>query len=170
MSYIGSGDRSLSGSRLTHSPVTAFTVLIVASFLAGILIAALTAAVEKAGIQGEGWSLRGNGALIVPACGLPVILVVGSALLARRLGAGRRSYLLGLGAGIMALSLSAILAAYSSPALFPLLLLVAFGLALLLARIERGQGAVGLMMAASLAVPVSTYAGLRAWASLFSSP
>ena len=50
--------------------------------LAGCLLAVLTSLVARSGPQGDGWSFRGNGALIVPFCLGPAVLAGAWAALA----------------------------------------------------------------------------------------
>src|ERR671932_1689019 len=63
-------------------PVLAMTAI--AGLLAGLLVYALTTAASQSDIGGPGWSLRGNGALIVLFGLLPSLLAAGWVWLAAR--------------------------------------------------------------------------------------
>ena len=54
--------------------------------IAFVTIASVTALVSRSTIQGDGWSLAGNGALIVPLVAVPLVIAIGSRLLARHAG------------------------------------------------------------------------------------
>ncbi len=129
-------------------------------FMAGMLLRAVTDAVERAAIGGDGWSLSGNGALVVPVCGAPVILILGWALLARWLQADRTSCLSGLGVGIFAVLLALVLRYIVSEVLVPLTLLAASVIALLLAHGAVERRSAGWLMAGAIVLPVAMYAGI----------
>ena len=59
------------------------------ALLCGAALWLLTLTVSKMDVGGEGWSLRGNGALIVPVLGLPLLLLLGEWLVLRSAGRGR---------------------------------------------------------------------------------
>jgi hypothetical protein len=63
-------------------PILAITAAV--GLLAGLLVFALTTAASQSDIGGPGWSLRGNGALIVPFGLLPSLLAAGWVWLAAR--------------------------------------------------------------------------------------
>ncbi len=149
------------GGRAIRSAAAGLALLAILGFIAGVFLVIVTDAVERAGIEGAGWSLRGNGALVVPVCSFPAILIAGWALLALWLHADRRSCLGGLGAGIFALLLAGLLSYIgSSWALLSLTLLVAFVMAVLLARGTRQRRTAGWMMAGALVLPVAVCAGV----------
>ncbi len=146
-------------SRGPRWTATAVAFLTLAIFFAGLLLGMLTDAVESAGIEGIGWSLRGNGALIVPACGLPILLIASWAILARWLHADRLSCLGGVGVGILTLFLW--LAALNvSQLLWLVLLLIALLVTFLLVRGSERQRTLGWLMASALVLPVAAYAGV----------
>ena len=69
--------------------------------LAGVALDVLTAVVARSGPQGDGWSFRGNGALVVPfGLGPAVVAGAWSALVLRARGAARWRAL-GLGGGLV---------------------------------------------------------------------
>lgn len=144
-----------------------FALLTLSAILAGVLLGIVTSAVERAGIEGSGWSLRGNGALIIPACGLPPILISTWAVLARWLAADRRSCLGGVGAGVLALFIS-LFALNLSRDLWLLLLAISLLVALLLARRSGRPRAIGWLMASALVLPIAAYVGVLAGANLIS--
>jgi hypothetical protein len=59
------------------------------ALLCGAALWLVTLAVSKSDVGGDGWSLRGNGALIVPALGLPLLLLLGEWRVLRSGGSGR---------------------------------------------------------------------------------
>jgi hypothetical protein len=59
------------------------------ALLCGVALWLLTLAISKTDVGGEGWSLRGNGALIVPALGVPLLLLLGEWRVLRSAGSGR---------------------------------------------------------------------------------
>lgn len=143
-----------------RSSAASLALLAIFGFVAGVFLVIVTDAVEKAGLEGSGWSLRGNGALVVLVCGLPGILIVALALLARGLQADRRSCLAGPGAGFSALFLAWLLSFVVSWVLLPLALVVAFLIALLLARGAGQRRTVGWLMGGTLVLPVAILAGI----------
>jgi hypothetical protein len=58
------------------------------ALLGGAALWLLTLALSKSDVGGDGWSLRGNGALIVPALGLPLLLLIGEWRVLRSGGSG----------------------------------------------------------------------------------
>ena len=62
----------------------ATALALAAALAAGAVLWLLTLALSKSDVGGDGWSLRGNGALILPALALPVLLVVGELRVLRR--------------------------------------------------------------------------------------
>ncbi len=143
----------------SRSPAAGLGLLAVTGFTAGLLLELVTALVERAEIEGQGWSLRGNGALVVPACGLPILLILGLLLLTRWLQADRPSSLIGTGTGLLALLVALFSSATFSQALLPVILLVAFAIALLLA-LRSGHRSIGWLMLGALALPLAVYAGM----------
>ncbi len=148
-----------------RSSCAGLLLAIMVCFIAGLLFGVVTGVVEQAGIEGDGWSLRGNGAVIVPVCGLPVVLILVWARLAAWLHADRQSCTGGVGAGVLALSLSALTVGVSR-VLFALLLLVGLPVAVLFAFTFNNRQPVGWLAAAGLTLPVAAYAGLLVGASL----
>jgi hypothetical protein len=82
--------------------------------IASLLLSWVTSIVARSNMSGDGWSLAGNGALIVPLIGAPVVVMGGATVLMMRFGAIRRwwviagsslALLLGLMAGFVALIL-----------------------------------------------------------------
>ncbi|MDQ3695707.1 MAG: hypothetical protein M3464_19130 [Chloroflexota bacterium] len=71
----------------------------------GLLLWLATVLVERSGFSGDGWSLRGNGALIVPFLGLPAVLIVGTIALARRVGGSGRWWLVAVASVVLGLGL-----------------------------------------------------------------
>ena len=59
--------------------------------LAFVTIAWVTALVSRSTIQGDGWSLAGNGALIVPLIAVPLVIAIGSHLFVRHAGPTHRT-------------------------------------------------------------------------------
>jgi hypothetical protein len=55
----------------------AAALALAAALAAGAVLWLLTLVLSKSDIGGDGWSLRGNGALIVPALALPLLLLIG---------------------------------------------------------------------------------------------
>jgi len=88
--------------------LTLFVALVGA--LAGVLIAVLTEVVSRSQIGGEGWSLRGNGALVLPLAMTPAILAGGWAGLARWSARDRRWGVTALAAGGAALIAAGLIA------------------------------------------------------------
>jgi hypothetical protein len=73
----------------------------------GILLGALTYLLATAGPSGPGWSLRGNGALIVPFGLGPAVLAAGWTAIACHFRALPNWVTLGLGAGLVGVALVA---------------------------------------------------------------
>lgn len=63
-------------------------VALVGGVGAGLGLWLLTILIESSDLSGDGWSLAGNGALIVPFLGVPAVLVAGILLLGRLVGVG----------------------------------------------------------------------------------
>ncbi len=148
------------------SPAAALTILTIVSFATGLLLGIVTIAVERAGIEGAGWSSRGNGALIVPACGFPVILLIGLTFLARALEADPLSCLAGPSAGLLALIVAGTLSSLASRLLLSLVLLVAIGAALFAARGSGRSRAAGWLMAGAISLSAAVYGGILVGGSL----
>ena len=55
-----------------------------------VTIAWVTDLVSRSTIHGDGWSLAGNGALIVPLVAVPLVIALGSHLLVRHYGPTHR--------------------------------------------------------------------------------
>src|SRR5690349_10953691 len=104
MAYAnGRSDPRMPAARVTERDVAASAV---GGLVAGIALALLTALLSNSNIGGDGWSLSGNGALIVPFALGPAVLAAGWVMLALR-EAGNAAWLNGgLGAGGVALVLS----------------------------------------------------------------
>ena len=81
----------------------------VAGGLAGAALWWATDRLSRSDVGGPGWSLRGNGALIVPVLEFPLLLAAGWAALALLARAGRRTprWLLAPGLGLSGLALLA---------------------------------------------------------------
>ena len=73
----------------------------VAGIVGGALLDVLSFAVAAWGPAGDGWSLRGNGALVVPLGLGPALLAGGWAALAARQRGARRWVNVGAGAGLV---------------------------------------------------------------------
>lgn len=69
----------------------AATLTAVAGGLAGAALWWATDWLSQSDVGGPGWSLRGNGAIIVPVIGFPLLLAAGWAALALLAQAGRRT-------------------------------------------------------------------------------
>jgi hypothetical protein len=68
--------------------------------IAGLLLIGLTALVARSSIEGDGWSLSGNGALIVPIIGLPIVLAGGWVTMAAWFARWRGWWVAGLTTGL----------------------------------------------------------------------
>jgi hypothetical protein len=68
----------------------AAALTLAAALACGALLWLLTLALSKSDVGGDGWSLRGNGALIVPALGLPLLLLIGEWRVLRAGGGAER--------------------------------------------------------------------------------
>jgi hypothetical protein len=75
--------------------------------LAGILLWVLTAAASQSHISGNGWSLSGNGALIIPFGLGPAVVAGGWAAVILRMRGHPRWLQLGVGSGLIGLALVA---------------------------------------------------------------
>ena len=128
-------------------------------FVAGVLLVLITAAVEQAGIEGAGWSLRGNGALIVPICGTPLLIVAGWAALLFSLRRDMRLGLGGLAAGTGVLLLAILLSYLVARFVLPVILLAALAAAVLFARRSDWRRAFGRSLAGALLMPAALAAG-----------
>jgi hypothetical protein len=83
-------------------------VALAAALLAGVLLDALAWAVARYGPQGEGWSFRGNGALVVPVGLGPAALAGAWAALVSHSRGTTRWLPLGIGAGLVGAALVAV--------------------------------------------------------------
>src|SRR6202022_2814297 len=85
-----------------------FTGLIaIAGVVAGIALWILTAALSRLQISGNGWSLSGNGALIIPFGLGPAVVAGGWAAIILRMRGHPRWLQLGVGSGLIGLALTA---------------------------------------------------------------
>ena len=85
-----------------------FTGLIaIAGVVAGIALWIVTMLLSRSDIQGNGWSLAGNGALIVPFGLGPAFVAGGWAAIVLRMRGHPRSLQLGIGSGLIGLALVA---------------------------------------------------------------
>jgi hypothetical protein len=75
--------------------------------IAGLCLWFLTIAVSRGNISGDGWSLSGNGALIVPFGIGPALVAGGWAGIILRMRGHPRWWLLGIGAALVGLGLTA---------------------------------------------------------------
>lgn len=73
----------------------------VLALIGGALLDLLTALVAGAGPSGDGWSLRGNGAIVIPLGLEPAVLGAGWTALALHCGRHPRWLTLGIGAGVV---------------------------------------------------------------------
>jgi hypothetical protein len=80
-------------------------VLALLGILAGIVIWVLTSLVSRGHISGNGWSLAGNGALIIPFGLGPAIVAGGWAAIILRMRGHRRWLQLGIGSSLVGLVL-----------------------------------------------------------------
>ena len=81
--------------------------LVLLGILAGIVLWLLTNLVTRSNISGNGWSLSGNGALIVPFGLGPTIVAGGWAAIILRMRGHPRWLQLGIGSGLVGLALVA---------------------------------------------------------------
>ena len=81
--------------------------LVLLGILAGIVLWLLTNLVTQSNISGNGWSLSGNGALIVPFGLGPAIVAGGWAAIILRMRGHPRWLQLGIGSGLVGLALVA---------------------------------------------------------------
>src|SRR3984893_15268765 len=85
-----------------------FTGLIaLAGALAGVLLWLLTFVLTRSRISGDGWSLSGNGALIIPFGIGPAVVAGGWAAIILRMRGHSRWLQLGIGSGLIGLGLTA---------------------------------------------------------------
>jgi hypothetical protein len=75
--------------------------------VAGLCLWVLTIAVSRGNISGDGWSLSGNGALIVPFGIGPAVVAGGWAGIILRMRGHPRWLLLGIGSGLISLAVAA---------------------------------------------------------------
>ena len=75
--------------------------------VAGLCIWALTIAVSRGGLSGDGWSLSGNGALVVPFGIGPALVAGGWAGIILRMRGHPRWWLLGIGSALIGLAVAA---------------------------------------------------------------
>jgi hypothetical protein len=73
--------------------------------VAGLSLWALTIAASRGGISGDGWSLSGNRALIIPFGFGPAVVAGGWAGIILRMRGHSRWWLLGIGSGLVGLAL-----------------------------------------------------------------
>ena len=85
-----------------------FVALIALSGLAtGLCLWVLTIVVGRGNIAGDGWSLSGNGVLVVPFGIAPALVAGGWAAIILRMRAHPRWFLLGMGSALIGLALAA---------------------------------------------------------------
>ncbi len=85
-----------------------FTGLIVlAGALVGVLLWIVTIVLSRSGLSGNGWSLSGNGALIIPFGIGPAVVAGGWAAIILRMRGHQRWLRLGIGSGLVGLALTA---------------------------------------------------------------
>jgi hypothetical protein len=85
--------------------VRTVVLLVVAGLATGIVLGLLTSALAAGGPSGEGWSLKGNGALIVPFGLGPALLAGGWATLVAHFRSMPRWPVVGLAAGVAGVAL-----------------------------------------------------------------
>jgi hypothetical protein len=83
-------------------------VVAVIGLVAGVLLGLLTSFLAVSGPSGDGWSLRGNGALIVPFGLVPAVLAAGWTAIVAHFRGFPHWLALGAGAGIVGLALVAL--------------------------------------------------------------
>ena len=71
---------------MTRSSTQLMALAFVSGLLASLFVAMVTALVSRSNIHGDGWSLAGNGALIVPLVAVPIVVAIGSTQLVRHYG------------------------------------------------------------------------------------
>jgi len=82
-------------------------LLALIGLIAGLCLWLLTIAVSRGNISGDGWSLSGNGALVVPFGLGPAVVAGGWSGTILRMRGHPRWLLLGLGSGLIGLALTA---------------------------------------------------------------
>lgn len=82
-------------------------LIAIAGVVAGVALWILTAVLSRSNISGNGWSLAGNGALIVPFGLGPAVVAGGWAAIILRMRGHPRWLRLGVGSGLIALVLVA---------------------------------------------------------------
>src|SRR5260370_249692 len=82
-------------------------LIALAGAAAGVLLWVLTIALGRAQLAGNGWSLSGNGALIIPFGIGPAVVAGGWAAIILRMRGHPRWLQLGIGSGLVGLALSA---------------------------------------------------------------
>ncbi len=146
---------------MTHLGLWTVLVALGAGIIAGVLLDVLTVLVARYGLQGNGWSLRGNGALVVPFGLGPALLTAAWTALVLR-AKGRPAWLFGgVAAGLVGALLVAVSAvlpilsgsdAASMAVVFQLASLAWVILAPILAGFTRGHArSVGMHAVAGLA-------------------
>jgi hypothetical protein len=80
-------------------------LLALIGLVAGLSLWALTIGLSRGGITGDGWSLSGNGALIIPFGFGPAVVAGGWAGIILRMRGHSRWLLLGIGSGLVGLAL-----------------------------------------------------------------
>jgi hypothetical protein len=157
-----------------RSAAAALAAVAVAGLAAGLVLGLMTSLLAAEGPSGDGWSLRGNGALIVPFGLAPALLAAGWAAIVAHFRNLPRWPLLGalaglVGVGVVVLSLVAIVVggpsgtAVSAVAtlVVPLWTVTApLVVSMLPARGSRREGGgAGVHFLAALALPVGMAAG-----------
>src|SRR6266852_1443470 len=82
-------------------------ILALLGILAGIVLWLLTSFVSRSRLSGKGWSLSGNGALIIPFGLGPAVVAGGWAAIILRMRGHRRWLQLGVASGLVGLALTA---------------------------------------------------------------
>jgi hypothetical protein len=82
-------------------------LLALIGLVAGLCLWGLTIAVSRGGVSGDGWSLSGNGALIIPFGIGPALVAGGWAGVILRMRDHPRWLLLGIGSALIGLALTA---------------------------------------------------------------
>jgi hypothetical protein len=143
-----------------RSMILGLALLTLVGLIAGVFLTLVTDFVDRAGISGPGWSLRGNGALIVPVLGFPITLGLAMTMLTLWLQANRLSCMLGVATAFVALLIAGFVAIGISPLLGLLILLAVLGVALVLSRYAGRWRETGWFMAGTLVMSIALYAGL----------
>jgi len=83
-------------------------VTLIGGSVAGVLIQLLSNVIATVGPSGDGWSFRGNGALIIPFGVGPAVLAAGWTMLILQGRSNPRWVLLGVAAGLLELAILAV--------------------------------------------------------------